>query len=835
MGCSRKKNTFLSRNYHAVATEFNTLYNGGLALEEGKFGLIEGFQDNYWDILPIERISFSDEIVFGEENRNPSFLRAEEKAIKAIERHAMKIEGEERNPQIDEAFLLLGKARYYDQQFVSALEAFNYILAYYPKSNNIAQAKIWKEKTNIRLDNNEVAIENLNTIFKLESKLKDQDLADAQAILAQAYLNLEVLDSALVYIQSASELTKKNEERGRYSYIKGQLYNKLGKTDSANFAFQEVIDLNRRIPRKYHINAHLEQIHNFDYEKGDTLVLRERIEKLIENRENRPFLDKIYYTKAVHLAKIGQEDSAIANYNKSLLQKSLDDYLNSRDYLALAEYNFDNAAFKTAGAYYDSVLGKLSDRTREYRTIRKKRENLTDVIDYEDITQRNDSILHLATMSDSAITQHFKNYIEELKAKATQDSLDRIERIRNNEFFNSSAGSSNQQTAGGVFYFYNDVALAYGKQSFEKQWGKRSLEDGWRLSSRQNQPRTSNRLPTATTEAPAETTAKKTVEDYIASVPREPAQIDSLSKERNFAYFQLGLIYKEKFKEYPLAAERLEKLLTFEPEENLILPTKYNLYQIYGEMGAFAKAESEKTDITSNYPDSRYAERMNNPNTALEADADSAEEVYKRTYELFAKKDFKALLPELDKRIDQFYGDPFLPKFELLKATVLGRYQGFEAYKTALSYVALTYPRSEEGKKAQSLITGALPAMEFKKFDDETLSISYKIIYPFDVTDSEGAEAFEEDLIKAFETVNYENFGTSIDVYNDTQMFVVVHYLTSRSQAQGLIELLETNPDIKEANPDIELSRPNSIIAAENYKIIQLHKNIEQYIAQTAN
>ena len=828
VGCSRKKDTFLSRNYHAVTTEFNTLYNGGVALEQGKSGLVENFQDNYWDILPIERIAFSDEIVFGEENRDPNFLRAEEKAIKAIERHAMKIDGEERNPQIDEAFLLLGKARYYDQQFVRALEAFNYVLAYYPKSNNIAQAKIWKEKTNIRLDNNEVAIENLYTIFELEKRIKDQDRADAQAILAQAYLNIEELDSALVYIQRASGLTKKNEERGRYSYIKGQLYNKLGKKDSANLAFQEVIDLNRKIPRKYHINSHLEQIHNFVYEKGDTLALRERIEKLVENRENRPFLDKIYYTKAVHLANLGQEDSAIANYNKSLLQKSVDNYLNSRDYLALAEYNFDDAEFKIAGAYYDSVLGALSDRTREYRTIRKKRENLTDVINYEDITYRNDSILRLSKMTDTEITAHFENYIKELEAKATQDSLDRIEKVRNNEFFKSNVGSSNQQSTGGVFYFYNDVALAYGKQSFEKQWGKRRLEDGWRLSSRQNQSRNSSTLPIATTQAPVEEVAKKTVEDYIATVPRKPEEIDSLSKERNFAYFQLGLIYKEKFKEYPLAANRLEKLLTFSPEENLVLPAKYNLYQIYGEMDAFAKAESQKTDITSNYPDSRYAERINNPNTALEADADSAEQVYKRTYGLFVKNDFEKLMPELDKQIDQFYGDPYLPKFELLKATALGRYKGYEAYKEALNYVALTYPRSEEGKKAQSLIREALPSMKFDSFDDEAISISYKIVYPFDITDKEGAKAFEEEIKQGFEEVNYENFGTSIDIYNDSQVFVVIHYLTSRSQAEGLVELLEINPQIL-------LSRPNTIVASENYKIIQLHKNLEEYIAQTTN
>jgi hypothetical protein len=56
---------------------------------------------------------------------------AETKATKAIQKHSMNIDGRERN-QIDEAYLLLGKARYYDQRFIPALDAFNYILYKYP-------------------------------------------------------------------------------------------------------------------------------------------------------------------------------------------------------------------------------------------------------------------------------------------------------------------------------------------------------------------------------------------------------------------------------------------------------------------------------------------------------------------------------------------------------------------------------------------------------------------------------------------------------------------------------------------------------------------------------
>jgi hypothetical protein len=42
---------------------------------------------------------------------------AETKATKAIQKHSMNIDGG-KETQIDEAYLLLGKSRYYDQRFI---------------------------------------------------------------------------------------------------------------------------------------------------------------------------------------------------------------------------------------------------------------------------------------------------------------------------------------------------------------------------------------------------------------------------------------------------------------------------------------------------------------------------------------------------------------------------------------------------------------------------------------------------------------------------------------------------------------------------------------------
>jgi len=253
--CSTKKDSFINRNWHSVNTKYNVMFNGKVALEEGRTALMDAYIDNYWEILPIERMEILDDLTLpGQGGKNPNFKRAEEKAVKAIQKHSMDIKGRQRNPQMDEAYLLLGQARYFDQRFIPALEAFNYTIGEYPNSDKINLTKIWREKTHLRLENEEFAIANLKRLLKFE-ELDDQEYADANAVLGQAYINLKHKDSAVQVLKRAASATKIREEQGRYNYIIGQLFNELDYKDSANIAFDKVIDLNRKVPRVYMINA----------------------------------------------------------------------------------------------------------------------------------------------------------------------------------------------------------------------------------------------------------------------------------------------------------------------------------------------------------------------------------------------------------------------------------------------------------------------------------------------------------------------------------------------------------------------------------------------------
>ena len=248
-----------------MTTKYNYLYNGNNLLNQGKFETNENVFDNFWEILPTEKTSITLEknnLEIKEEQSTSLFAQSEEKAVLAIQKHAMNIAGKEKNPQMDEAYFLLGQSRYYDQRYTPSLEAFNYILFKYPTSELVNKAKIWREKINAKQNYNELAIENLK---KLENKgrLSKEEITDLNVVLSQAYLNSKKIDSALTHLEIASENTQDLSSKSRYLFILGQLYKKLEKLDSSTMAYDRVIKFHRKIPREYYVYSFVEKSKNY--------------------------------------------------------------------------------------------------------------------------------------------------------------------------------------------------------------------------------------------------------------------------------------------------------------------------------------------------------------------------------------------------------------------------------------------------------------------------------------------------------------------------------------------------------------------------------------------
>ncbi len=174
-------------------------------------------------------------------------------------------------------------------------------------------------------------------------------------------------------------------------------------------------------------------------------------------------------------------------------------------------------------------------------------------------------------------------------------------------------------------------------------------------------------------------------------------------------------------------------MLKSNPEERLILPSKYNLYKIYELLGEIDEAEIAKTDIVSNYPESRYATILNNPDSASAKDENSPESLYEVLYQKFENQEYAEVISKTEEYINTFEGEPIVPKLELLKATASGRLYGYEAYSKAINYIAITYANTEEGKQAQDIESNVLPKLTNKDFVQENDSITnnYKVVFKF--------------------------------------------------------------------------------------------------------
>ncbi|KAF2511312.1 type IX secretion system periplasmic lipoprotein PorW/SprE [Flavobacterium foetidum] len=849
IACSTKNNTFVNRNSHALSTKYNILYNGGIGLEKGLKSIQADDHDNFWKVLPIEKMQFDENFSGEEKAKNPDFELAETKATKAIQKHSMNIGGRERNYQIDEAYLMLGQARYYDQRFIPAIEAFNYILYKYPNSSNIYTAKIWREKTNMRLGNDALVVKNINLLLK-KADLNKQTFADANALLAEAFLNLEEKDSAVARLRVAEQFTRKNEERARYRFILGQMYQEQEKRDSALYFYDGVIDLNRKADRKYMMHTYAKKAQLYDYENGNDTIFLKMYNKLTADRENRPYYDVLFYEMGVFYDKRKNKESALEFYNKSLRRKSKDPYLTASAYRNIGNMYFKNTDYTMAAKYYDSTLVKLDPKTREYAFIEKNRKNLDNVIKYEAIAKRNDSIIKVYNLPPAERKTYFENYIAELKKKdeakrlleeKEKEKLANIDRNSQAEIPGNAAvnpqslgkapdmGGPNILPPSGndavsTFYFYNPTTVAYGKLQFKKMWGNRTIGGNWRLAALRsvNDAAMNDTISNADILNAVKDTIvpeKYTTVFYESQLPTSVQVMDSIGKERNFAYYQLGLIYKEKFKEYKLASDKLEQLLQNNPEEKLVLPAMYNLYKIY-EITDPSKASEIKSRITTTYPNSRYAQILNK--TGIDDSNSSLDHEYKKWYKLFEEEHFDEVLANIDNLINQYSGDDIVSKYELLKANTLGKVYGLEAYKKGLENVADNYPNSEEGKSAREILEKQVPVLEKLAFTT-TDARNWKIVYAIPNNDTKTLKKIEE-AIKVFLLVeNFERLTTSFDKYTKTESFVAIHGLKSEAYARDVAGVLRDDDKYKIAHPAI-------IISSENYKIVQIKKNLDAYL-----
>ena len=150
------------------------------------------------------------------------------------------------------------------------------------------------------------------------------------------------------------------------------------------------------------------------------------------------------------------------------------------------------------------------------------------------------------------------------------------------------------------------------------------------------------------------------------------------------------------------------------------------------------------------------------------------------------------------------------------------RIYGFESYNESINYIALNYPNSPEGEKAEEMIENVMPLLSKNEFQSNDSSKHFKAIYQFVDAEAEEIDAFFKKLNEAITKIDYFELTTSKDMYNENTTFIVVHGLKSIQAANGFREFLKD----KKQN----INREHFGISSQNYQIVQIHKNLDEYL-----
>jgi len=752
--CSTSKDKFLNKEYHKLNSKYNVIFNAEQALNFGELLIEQNIEENFGKIISIEPLGLFDENL-ERYQKIPSFSLAEEKAAKAIQKHSMSFKGLQKNSQIQKAYFILGKARYFDLRFSPALEAFEHVLKIYDDKETFLKAKLWREKSNIRLNNNQVAIKNLKLL--LPQAIKFENIySEINASLAHAYLNIKKEDSTRFFISKASAYSKNNDKKVRYSFIHGQLLEKINLLDSAQKVYNSVLGIRRKIPRLFWIHSKLNvlKIQTVQSEINPLKITR----KLKRNYENFPYFHLIDQFEGRYYIKKGLDSLGILSYDKSLTSKTTDIITKKSNYRELSNYYFKKGIFIKSGAYLDSLIQLMDKESFIKKMTERERRGLDRIINLEKIIRNNDSILSIVSMDEKDKFNFFNRYIEET---TKMDSLKR------NKFRKRKGIFRRQKKSQVKFYFYNPDQINQGKTSFKSLWGNQQNIDNW------------NSLPTIMSNLINQTFKDEnivksknpkvqTAAYYINLLPKKMETIDSLKKIRKQAYLDAGLLYKEKFLNNDMSINRLTKVLKLNPNENQEVLALYNLYKLY-QTSDTIYALKYRDKLIQKYPESVYTSNLvDNQNLKKNK---SPTGFYSFLHKKFMLQEFLDIVVNKNEYRKKLIGTGLELKFELLIINSIGRLRGINEWKKELENFLEKYPNSKESLQVKKILTDVKTKRVYKK----PIRKKFKWIIVF--SNSSGIDFYRlrENMILELNKRSEEIEKISVDFYSDKYSFIVIH------------------------------------------------------------
>lgn len=753
---SCKSNTAFTRSMAGLTTKYNIHFNGNEAYKQGLAQMEQNHEDDYSRQLmlhPVYKLVGQDE-----PSANADFTRAIDKCKKSVQTKSISkkphrkqnnskeyrewLNRGEWNPYIHNAWLLSGKAQFYQGDFNAAQATFTYVIRHFswlPLA--IAQSHIWIARCHAVQGFTYDAESELNLIVP-QKKYNNQEqlsrLSEYQALtpqlqrefsLAQAEILLQKNEdkSAIAdYLTFARKIWTTREQRIRAQFLTAQIQEELHQSRKAYDTYGKIIRQAKDYRTQF--NARIAQTRVM--QDADLNKAEKKLIAYSHQRRNEDYLDQVFY--ALGNVALLQKDTtkAIIHFQTALDNSTRNGMDKAVAALRLGEISFMTEDYVLAQKAYSTAMGIIKSDYPNYEQIAKTSSVLDELQTHAETIQLQDSLLYLASLPDEqlnkAIDKVIANLIKaEKEAEEAQRMSDYDERVidEGNHLAEAAVPQPVIGPRDDSWYFYNTALVNAGKTEFQRIWGSRRPEDDWR---RRNKTSLMTSMPNE--EEAVDSSVEVNIADntpdindsisipsdphsrefYIAQIPFSEEQKANANQLIEDGMYNMGVIINEKLENLPLAIRTFQNLERRYPETPHRLEFFYAIYLMYMRMEQPEEAEVYRKKLMHYFPESAYAIAVSDPNYIdnLRHMAVAEDSLYTATYQHYLASESSKVHENYEWAHEHWPLTKLMPKFLFLHALSFVQEGDIESFREALEQLTALYPSSDVSPLAGLMVKG---------------------------------------------------------------------------------------------------------------------------------
>lgn len=723
-GCSTKKNNLFTRQYHQLTTRYNVYFNGNEALKSGVKKMEQNHKEDYTNLLPVF-------ISNSEQTRNlcsSDMDYAIEKAVKAIDKHSITSKPRRRknkdsknyetfrkkkefNNQIAKCYLLLAKAYFYKKKYAMANNTLRYLQRQYPDQEKLQwEIPLWMFRSLTEMGRYEEAVK-YRTLVE-ESKLKREQKEMFAAAKTDFYVRQGDYAAAIPEGEQLIGVCRSMKRKPRYHFMLSQLYLKENQDAQAMYALKKAVRFNFNYEMVFNAKINMA----LAYQSGDEGV-QKKLRKMLKDRKNADFQDRIYYALANIEEKKGELEKAVELYWKSVQTSVDNDNQKSLSFRKLGDYYFGQKDFIPAQSCYDSCVYFMDSRAEGYEQLKSTLTDLTELVTHLNTIQLQDSLQKLAALPAEKRLEIIDARIQEIREEENrikeEERLAQQERnfYNRNDMLSRGDAFSQGNRSSGDWYFYNPVTVALGKNDFKRKWGRRKLEDNWRRTNKTMvELSPEGEVLADQEEGEKEQLDKKSREYYLKDVPLTPEKMAESRKMVENAYYKAGELYLYTFEDPEKAFACFEAFIKQYPESSNLPLVYYLAYEAAEKSGKNSEAENYKRELIAKFPDSDFAKGLQDPEYFRKVDHELkvVEKLYEEAFARYENVYYKDALQITEDIMKRYPENKMRVNVMFLRAMCMVNLYPVQEARKALNAVLELNP----GKNMREVVTSILASLD---------------------------------------------------------------------------------------------------------------------------